>query len=156
MITTKHILATVDLSDVSPRVIAYARHLSKAWQADLTVLHVVHDVAKSGRILMSNEPLSTRQHNLETEAHDHLITLCASVDDNEVLCQTMIATGRPSAEVHRIIRECGVDCLVIGAHYEDKPEHQLIGSTAERLLRQLMCPTIVVPPDRLVDFVSRS
>jgi len=44
--------------------------------------------------------------------------------------------------------------LVIGAHSAEKPEHQIFGSTAERLLHQMLCPTVVIPPHRAVDYIS--
>ena len=155
MSTVTHILAAVDLSDVAPTVMDYARRMAKVWKARLTVLHVVHDLSYYRGVFIADKPLATLQHDLETEAHDRLAAICAEACDNETAYDAFVVTGRPIAEIHRAIGERDVDCLVIGAHSTDKPEHQLFGSTAERLLHQMRCPTFVIPPQRSVDFVSQ-
>lgn len=151
--TPTHILAAVDLSDTALSVISYAFELAQLSRARLTVLHVVHDLSYYSGAFITGKPLSTLQHELEVEARERLDTLCREAC-RERPYTADITTGRPLAEVHHAIAERGVDCLVIGAHSVDKPEHQLFGSTAERLLHQIRCPTVVVPPDREVDFVS--
>jgi nucleotide-binding universal stress UspA family protein len=137
---TTHILAAVDLSDTALTVISYAFNLALLHKARFTVLHVVHDLSYYSGVFITGKPLATLQHDLEVDG-----TYTAD-----------IVIGRPVVEVHNAIVELGVDCLVIGAHSMDKPEHQLFGSTAERLLHQIRCPTVVVPPDRTVDYVSHS
>jgi nucleotide-binding universal stress UspA family protein len=154
---TTHILAAVDLSDTAPTVIAYAFDLAQLHNARFTVLHVVHDLSYYSGVFITGKPLATLQHDLEVEARERLDALCQEAckdASSDAAFTADIVTGRPVAEVHHAIVERGVDCLVIGAHSIDKPEHQLFGSTAERLLHQIRCPTIVVPPDRIVDYVS--
>jgi universal stress protein A len=150
-----HVLAAVDLSTAAPMVIAYAHEMAQHWQARFTVLHVVHDLTYYSGAFLTDKPLSTLQHDLEVEAREHLEAICEDVCGRASGYQSLVVTGRPGPEIQRVIREEGVDCLVIGAHSEDKPEHQLFGSTAERLLHQMLCPTLVVPPNRSVDFVSK-
>jgi nucleotide-binding universal stress UspA family protein len=154
---TTHILAAVDLSDTALTVISYAFDLAQLHKARLTVLHVVHDLSYYSGVFITGKPLATLQHNLEVEARERLDALCQEAckeASSDTTYTTDIVTGRPAAEVYHAIVERGVDCLVIGSHSMDKPEHQLFGSTAERLLHQIRCPTIVVPPDRTVDYVS--
>lgn len=155
MIPVTHVLVAVDLSDATPLVIAYARQLAESWKARLTVLHVVHDLSYYGGVYMTSKPLSKLQHELETEARERLDAWCEDLCDSDLTCETLMVTGRPIAEVSRTIRELDVDCLVIGAHSLDKPEHQLFGSTAEKLLHHIQCPTVVVPPQR-VDYVTNA
>ena len=153
-----HILAAVDLSETALSVIAYAYHLAQLNHARLTVLHVVHDLSYYSGVFITGKPLPTLQHDLEVEARERLDALCEEACNGATTVNaytTDIITGRPVVEVHQAITERDVDCLVIGAHSVNKPEHQLFGSTAERLLHQLQCPTIVVPPDRKVDYVSQ-
>ena len=68
--------------------------------------------------------------------------------------ETVVVTGRPVVEIHQLVRQYAVDCLVLGAHSTDKPEHQLFGSTAERLLQQTACPIFMVPPRQASEFIS--
>ncbi len=155
MTPSTHILAAVDLADVTPLVIAYARQLAEVWKARLTVLHVVHDLSYYTGAFITSTPLKTLQHDLEMEANERLVAWCEEVCGSEVAYESMVLEGRPIAEIPRMIREHGVDCLVIGAHSTDKPEHVLFGSTAERLLHHIQCPTVVIPLQR-VDYVSNA
>jgi len=156
MTEIKHVLAAIDLSEAGLRVVAYAQHMAQTWNAHLTVLHIVHDLSYYSGVFITATPLDTLQHNLEIEAREQMADICAEACGNETACDTIVVTGRPVAEIQRVIREHGIDCLVIGSHSIDKPEHQLFGSTAERLLHQMLCPTFVIPPARVVDFVSKS
>jgi len=154
MTATTHILAAVDLSDVTPLVLTYARQLTEVWKARLTVLHVVHDLSYYSGAFITSQPLKALQQDLETEANECLAAWCEDVCGN-IACEALVLVGRPIAEISRVIRELEVDCLVIGAHSLDKPEHQHFGSTAERLLQHIQCPTMVIPPQR-VDYVSNA
>ncbi len=146
MTMATHILAAVDLSDATPQVIAYARQLAEVWKARLTVLHVVHDLSYYSGVFITSTPLNTLQHDMEADANERVQAWCEDASDSDVTCEPLVVSGRPIAEIARIIRDLEVDCLVIGSHSMDKPEHQLFGGTAERLLHHIQCPTMVIPP----------
>jgi nucleotide-binding universal stress UspA family protein len=154
MTVATHILAAVDLSDVTPLVLTYARQLTEFWNARLTALHIVHDLSYYSGAFLTSQPLKALQEELETEANERLASWCEDICGN-LSYDVMVLAGRPIAEISRVIRELQVDCLVIGAHSMDKPEHQHFGSTAERLLQHIQCPTMVIPPQR-VDYVSNA
>lgn len=153
MTVVTHILAAVDLTDTTTLVMAYACQLAEAWNARLTVLHVVHDLSYYSGAFITSKPLKTLQHDLEFEAQERLEAWCEDMYGRDIDHEFLVLAGRPIAEISRMIRELEADCLVIGSHSTDKPEHQLFGSTAERLLHHIQCPTVVIPPQR-VDYVS--
>lgn len=155
MSTVTHILVAVDLSDMTPLVLAYARQMAEVWKARLTALHVVHDLSYYSGVFITSKPIETLQRDLEAEANERLAAWCEDVCGGEIAYDVLVLEGRPIAEISRMIRELEADCLVIGAHSMDKPEHQLFGSTAERLLRHIQCPTVVIPPQR-VEYVSNA
>lgn len=155
MIALTHILAAVDLSTAASHVIGYASSLAQVWNARFTVLHVVNDLSYYTGAFVTDIPISTLQHDLEAEAQERLDALCRETCGDSVPYEALVLTGRTVAEVHRLIREHHIDCLVIGAHSAEKPEHQIFGSTAERLLHQMLCPTVVIPPHRVVDYISK-
>jgi nucleotide-binding universal stress UspA family protein len=155
MVDIRVILVAVDFSDMSPTVMAYAHSLATAWHARLLVVHVVHDLSYFTGIYVTDTPLPELQQRLETEARELLETLCQTTLSDQIPYETLVVTGRPVAEIYRLVRTHRVDCLVLGAHSTDKPEHQLFGSTAERLLHQITCPIFIVPPPRSSEFVSQ-
>src|SRR4030095_6614485 len=134
MINIRVILVAIDFSDLSPTVMDYASSLALAWQSQLYVVHVVHDLSYFTGIYHTDTPLPELQQHLEAEAHERLEALCQSQLGTQVSYETVVVTGRPVVEIQHLVRQYNVDCLVLGAHSTDKPEHQLFGSTAERLL----------------------
>ena len=155
MINIQRILVAIDFSDLSPLVMDYACSLALAWEARLYVVHVVHDLSYFTGIYHTDQPLSELQQRLEAEAHERLEALCQSQLGTQAPYETVVVTGRPVVEIHQLVRQHAVDCLVLGAHSIDKPEHQLFGSTAERLLQQTSCPILMIPPRQASEIVSR-
>ena len=155
MINMRVILVAIDFSDLSPTVMEYACSLAMACQARLLVVHVVHDLSYFTGIYHTDTPLPELQQRLEAEAHERLEALCQSQLGTQVSYETVVVTGRPVVEIHHLVRQYAVDCLVLGAHSTDKPEHQLFGSTAERLLQHTACPILMIPPRQASEFVSR-
>jgi nucleotide-binding universal stress UspA family protein len=154
MVNIRVLLVAIDFTEVSSRVMSYACHLAAAWQARLLVVHIVHDLSYFTGIYLTDTPLPELQQRLEAEAAERLEAFCHDELDARVPYETLVVTGRPIAELHRLLRAHDVDCLVIGAHSTDKPEHQLFGSTVERLLQHAACPVFVIPPQRSSEIVS--
>jgi universal stress protein A len=154
MVMIRRVLAAIDLFDLSPAVVGYAGSQAMAWQAHLLVVHVVHDLLYCMGVSVSDTPPPELQQRLEIEAQERLQTLCQATLCHQMAYEALVRTGRPVVEIHRLMRERGVDCVVIGAHSTDKPGNQLFGSTADRLLHQSPCPILVVPPRRVSNFVS--
>ena len=154
MISIRSILVAIDFSDLSPTVMDYACSLAMAWEARLCVVHVVHDLSYFTGIYHTDTPLPELQQRLESEAYEHLEALCQSQLGTQVPYETVVVTGRPVVEIHQLVRQHAVDCLVLGAHSTDKPEHQLFGSTAERLLQHISCPIFMIPPRQASEFIS--
>ena len=154
MKTFRAVLAAIDLSDLAPTVLDYACSFAAAWDARLLVVHVVHDLSYFTGVYMSDAPLPELQQRLESEAHERLDALCQSVIDFPVAHEAIVVTGRPVVEISRLIQEHAIDCLVIGTHSIEKPEHQLFGSTAERLIHLSPCPIVMIPPSKSSYFIS--
>jgi nucleotide-binding universal stress UspA family protein len=154
MITIGTVLVAIDLSDLSAVVMDYASSLATAWHAQLLIVHVVHDLSYFTGVYINDTPLPELQQRLESEAQERLQALCQTTLNHELAYETMVVTGRPVVEIRRLMQEHQADCLVLGFHSIDKPEHQLFGSTAERLIHQSPCPIFMVPPRRASDFIS--
>jgi nucleotide-binding universal stress UspA family protein len=155
MVEIRVILVAIDFSDISDTVMAYAHSLALAWDARLMVVHVVHDLSYFTGIYVTDTPLPELQQRLEAEARERLEAICQAALDRDTPYEAMVVTGRPVVEIQRLLKAHSADCLVMGAHSTDKPEHQLFGSTAQRLLHQTACPVFLIPPRRSSEFVSQ-
>jgi nucleotide-binding universal stress UspA family protein len=155
MVEIRVILVAIDFSDLSAMVMEYAQSLAAAWNARLIVVHVVHDLSYFTGIYITDTPLPELQQRLEAEARERVEALCQTTVSPRVSYDTFVVTGRPVVEIQRLLREHDADCLVMGAHSTDKPEHQLFGSTAQRLLQHTACPVFLIPPRKTSEFISQ-
>jgi nucleotide-binding universal stress UspA family protein len=67
--------------------------------------------------------------------------------------------GKPADEILQLAAEIGADLIMLGSHGFTGLERLLLGSTAERVVREAKCPVIVVrqkayPDVRLLDVVD--
>ena len=103
------------------------------------VVHVVQDLSVYMGMALDIVPLAEWLPRREAAAREQLQALCEAAFDNSIAYDMELLNGHPVAEIHRVIQERGVDCLVMGADGSDRPEHQFFGSTAERLLHLMPC-----------------
>lgn len=59
--------------------------------------------------------------------------------------------GRPAEEILELAREVGADMIFIGSHGKTGLERMLLGSTSERVVREALCPVMVVRPKTYKD-----
>ncbi|MEZ4402398.1 MAG: universal stress protein, partial [Kofleriaceae bacterium] len=59
-----------------------------------------------------------------------------------------VTVGRPADEIVRLADQLGAGLIVVGSHGLDAIAHLLVGSVAERVVRQARCPVTVVRASR--------
>lgn len=135
-----HILCPVDFSDTSQHALDHAAAIAHRDQARLTVLYVFANLPS-----MDVPPLVLSPADRERIRVD-LQRMCANVPKT-VPVDLVI---REAERVYRTILEeqngLGVDFLVLGTHGRSGFQHLVLGSVAEKVIRSVKCPTLVVPP----------
>lgn len=140
------ILAAVDLGDHSQQVVAQAVRLAHPVRAQVVLLHVVQDLRSLCGFFLTKEPLSVLQQNVRGEAETRLRALFERELAKQPLhAKSVLRQGLPWREVIAAAAEFEADLLVLGAHVAEKPEHRVMGSTVERVLRLAPCPVLLVP-----------
>jgi len=138
------ILYATDFSDSSLPASAYARMLAELAGAKLHILHVISELSDQRRTMIYQEFYKTFAKGVEQEAlHDmeELRTTQFKGFDN-LECLTVI--GTPFQEIMRQAEVCSADLIVMGTHGRTGIEHVLVGSTAERLVRNSKIPVLTV------------
>lgn len=153
MTRSHRIAAAVDLSAATAGVLAAARWMAKALQARIHVFHVVHDLSKYMGFYIGAPPVGELQATIEKEAREKLAQAAAAAfrDALDVEVELHVLRGTPFSDLCLAVERLGPELLVVGAHGAEKPEHQIFGSTAERLVKAAPCPVLVVgqrPPRR--------
>lgn len=135
-----HLLVAVALDELGERVLSRAKTLAAAFDARLSIVHVVEYIPlETGEALMAAPPDLSAQ--LAAQADQQLSERCAQLGIGD--CERHIVSGGVSAEVHRCAAEIGADLIVVGHH----PRHglaALFSHTEEDIVQRAHCDVIAL------------
>jgi len=144
------ILVATDFSDASAPATAYAFSLARALNARVYVMHVVPE--DDVRVLTAIRPYlqsavtpETLVDTFYTEAAKRLATLVEEAHATELVQERLIVTGAPAAEIMQCAAAKQVQLIIIGTHGRRGVTRFLMGSVAERVLREAPCAVLIVP-----------
>jgi nucleotide-binding universal stress UspA family protein len=145
-LTYNKILVPIDFSDTSRKAFYVALKYAAAFDADTILLHV-HDV---GRSVDEMEKSASELERLEEGITRRLNELWAGggleeVDRRRVTLE--IRGGKPWIEIVKTADELGCDLIVMGTQGLTGLKQMLIGSQAERVVRQATCHVLAIKPD---------
>lgn len=137
-----HILVPLDFSVTADQALAYAIALAAPLQARLTLFHVLQIpplTLEEGTIALSG----TYLEDLETEAHHLLQASLAQVQRAGLQGDALLVQGSPTQAIVDTAEAHGVDLIIMGTHGRTGLTHVLLGSVAERVVREAPCPVLV-------------
>jgi len=144
------LLVATDFSDASAPATAYAFSLACTLNARLYVLHVVPEddvrvlTAISGHLQSEVTP-ATLVETFYTEANKRLSQLVEEARATDLVHERLIVTGEPAAAILSWAAAKQVQLVIIGTHGRQGVTRFLMGSVAERVLREAPCAVLVVP-----------
>jgi nucleotide-binding universal stress UspA family protein len=133
------VLLPFDFSAPATDALATARELVARTEL-LWVLHVVPPVATTspGFLLGQVEPDTLRER-----ADTELAKALSKVGLGEA--HRRVAIGDPASEIIDVAREIGANLIVIPSCGKTGLRRWMIGSVAEKVVRQAPCPVLVLP-----------
>src|SRR5438309_3841535 len=134
MINVKKILYTTDFSPYSNQAYFHAVALAESHGASLTILYVYPGGFGAPETAGDTEDRSYWQRQLE-----QIRPVNESIPTRHVLLE-----GDPAAEIVDYARESGIDLIVLGTHGRTGLERLLMGSVAEKVMREAACSVLVV------------
>jgi nucleotide-binding universal stress UspA family protein len=138
MIGIHTILHPTDFSRTSAQAFAVATSLARDHGARLVLLHVAEEPAFiDGTGLVPFDPVMYR-----SELLNKLDQLAVRAPGVEV--ETRLAEGNPVSAVLRAAAEVQSDLIVMGTHGWTGLRRLLMGSVAEKVVRQAPCPVLSV------------
>lgn len=142
MPTFSRILCPVDFSDTSAHAITYADAIAGWYGAELTVAHVYLPLS----VAVPGLPEVVEQIPDDEAARLTAETAAFARRAGATSPTVVIDSGQPADEiVGRVLRDHS-DLLVIGTHGASGFRHLVLGSVTEKVLRQVPCPVLTVPP----------
>jgi nucleotide-binding universal stress UspA family protein len=143
------IVACVDRTAVTERVLRQAAHLAAKLDAELFVLHVAP--AEPEWVGHAPGPPSVRAYTAAElrEAHRATQRLGDALRRGGLTRVTALTVQGPTVEtIVEQAERLGADLLVLGAHHHGLIERLFIGSVARQVLRRTPCPVLIVPEPR--------
>ncbi|MCB9743090.1 MAG: universal stress protein [Alphaproteobacteria bacterium] len=145
----KNILVPVDLSDSSARALRRAIELARQSGGSITLLHVgvlahiyTDELAMGGPMATlftqaSEEAAKEQLHQLERMAKQEI--------PEKVPHRVMIREGYPPQEILSQVEADKHDLIAMGTHGRTGLKRALLGSVAERVIRESPVPVLIVP-----------
>jgi nucleotide-binding universal stress UspA family protein len=145
-------LFATDFSESSTEGFQFALELATAINSGLVVAHVVD---KRPSVTYETPEVTAvfdaeRRRVLE-EARTSFGKIESATRDKKVALETVLAEGIPAEAILRIADEHEVDFIVLAIRKKGRLERALLGTTAERLVRDAHVPVLSVPTHAVAD-----
>jgi nucleotide-binding universal stress UspA family protein len=146
MLTVRTLLVAVDFSDTAIEATGYGRELARFFGAAVHLLHVVPDpLQQPWAIEAPGLDFPGLSDQWRAESRERLHALAAEAGLAESTTVLAVAVGVPHRVIVDYAKEHEADMIVLGSHGHGPVVHFLLGSVAERVVRQAVCPVLIVP-----------
>jgi nucleotide-binding universal stress UspA family protein len=138
------ILFANDFSEGSAHAFDYALSLAKQFSAKLLLVHVINEPVDLRGFYVPHISFENLEKEIADGAEKMMDHFC-----NENLAgfhnfEKQVITGVPYEEIVKKAAESGADMIIMGTHGRKGVDHLLFGSTAERVIRNAVCPVMTV------------
>jgi nucleotide-binding universal stress UspA family protein len=128
----------LDFAPNTPVVVEMARQVAEANRAEVIFLHVVPmPVEAMGQPLMV-EPLT----GAEEDSRIRIQRIAA--ESRVPSYETVVVTGEPAISILEVAQERDADLIVMATHGRTGLSHFVLGSVAERVVRESRVPVMTV------------
>lgn len=134
----KRILCPIDFDQNSQAALKASCDLVHDQEAVIYLLHVVPVAPVIGGVPL--EPYAVTGHEVKAE----LARMLPRHSEDRVKFELLARKGDAAREIVRAATELAVDSVVIATHRRKKLGRLLLGSVAEKVVRDSPCPVLVV------------
>ena len=141
----KHILCTVDGSELSEIGLKHAAYLSKITGAKLSILHVVEKWYRAADVV-TNSPEWQKIHEDWLDKGRELLNAASGKarDIGVASLQTELREGDAAYEIVAMATEHRMDIIVMATHRYSPMGKLFVGSITDRVTKKAPCPVLWV------------
>ena len=149
MVKFEHILCPTDFSEPAKKALEYACELTTQYGAELHLLHVLPDPVAA---LTAYGPVVSAipadwEENMRTQVNQQLADALDQKWEQGKKVHRAVSEGVPHAEIIRYAKDHAIDLIVMGTHGRTGFNHFIMGSEAEKVVRQAPCPVLTIAPE---------
>jgi nucleotide-binding universal stress UspA family protein len=145
VIEIRTILAPTDFSPHSESAVRYACGLAERFGASVHLLHVLTEVIPVGPDPMVAPVLPPEYYQeSEKESREALANLLDPAWGRPRSVETYVRWGSPVDVIVDQASSSAADLIVIATHGRTGLSHALLGSVAERIVREAPCPVLTI------------
>lgn len=144
MSSFKQVLCAIDLSQPLDKLLQKAKYIAQNANTALTIMHVVAQNQLGLLDFILNTEADNAEKNAVTKLNAELLDIQNTLLDAGIKVNTIIKKGKVSESIDHFANEINADLLLIGAYNHHKLEKIFLGSTALKILRRCVCPTLVI------------
>lgn len=143
----KKILFCTDFSASAERTFAYACAIAERDKSKMYLMHVIPATLNKEFIegLVISEITDTIHKNINDEIEEDFRKRFISRCQKDIPFETVIREGREYQEIIRFAIEEKVDLIVLGTHGLTGIGHVLMGSVADKVVRNSPVPVFTIP-----------
>ena len=139
-----NIAVPVDFSESSKAALHYARELALAFGAQLDIIHVIEEKLHPAFYNTGAFSIYDLQPEIKDKLGNELEAFYKTIDGPPVVAKFTLLHGNPSREIINHLQDEKADLLVLSTHGLTGLRRMLMGSVAERLIREAPCPVLTV------------
>ncbi len=146
MTTIKRILYATDLSPISEPAWHEARQFGRLFDAEILLVHVVPLVMLPLEGYFPPHMYGELVQSARREAEAGFDRLLGSVVGSGLTIRIRLEDGVPAERILAAANEEQADVVIVGTHGRAGLQRAILGSVADRLVRQAPCPVLTVHP----------
>lgn len=152
--TKETLLVAVDFTPFSQEALIYACNLATKLDAQLLVLHVIHDPAEAPGFYVQTMKKKKFLRSMEEGANEMMEDFLnkAKKAYPDYICvqkaKPLLVVGTPVTRIIEIAKKKRVSMIIVGSHGRTGLSHALLGSKAEKLVQLSPIPVIVIKPSK--------
>ena len=138
LINYKRVLCPVQFDQNSLAVLAVAKEIATQNKGKVFVMHVVSphtDPTRVGGAALAAHDEKVAEQEMAALEKDQLANI-----EHEIIRRM----GNPAEEITKAEHEYGIDLVVMATHGRTGVSHLVLGSVAERVVREAVCPVLTI------------
>ncbi len=142
----KRILVACRTPEPCQKAIHYGMSLAQSCGAEVVLLSVIYDPFIRGdwNLPLQLGVIEKEYGKIIEKSKERLDAAITSERRKGVSVRKLVREGKPTDEILRVVKEEGIDLLIMLTHQESRLEHLLFGRSNDELMRKMPCSLLLL------------